>query len=141
MPRFLQFIIFSLYLDSMKKRVLIIEDTEFMQLMLKNLFSGEGFEVTAVASNAIDGIKAFEEYKPDLVTLDMIMPGENGLKALKEILEIDKQAKILVISSKAQRKKYGYKALEMGARGLLLKPFRPSDFRETVNKILLSNDG
>lgn len=119
----------------MSKKVLIIDDSEFMQLMLKDLFTNEGFEIAGIADNGRTGFETYKKLKPDLVTLDMIMPGENGVNTLKDIMEFDKNAKILVISSKAQREKYSVNVLELGAKALLLKPFRPSDFRNTVQSI------
>lgn len=119
------------------KRVLIIDDSEFMRIMLDDLFRSEGFEVAGAAKSGEEGIKAFQDFRPDLVTLDMIMPGEGGLTALRDILKIDKDAKVLVISSKTQKKKFGEDALAIGAKGLLLKPFRPSDFRSTVKNMFV----
>ena len=108
-------------------RVLIVDDAKFMRVNLKNMIK-EDFVVVGEASDGDEAVKMYKELKPNLVTLDITMPNKNGLEALKEIKEIDPNAKVLMCSAMGQRKMV-IKAVKSGAKDFLVKPFN----KEAVN--------
>ena len=67
-------------------RVLIVDDTWFQRDKLNAFFLQSGFEVVAEAENGLEGVKFFEQYKPDLVTMDVNMPYMDGIEAVREII-------------------------------------------------------
>ncbi|MDP2928900.1 MAG: response regulator [Candidatus Omnitrophota bacterium] len=83
----------------MDVRVLIIDDSEFMQIMLQNILKKSEFKVIGIAEDGIDGIEKYAQLKPDLVTLDINMPHLNGLEVLDRIYKLDPEAKIVIVSS------------------------------------------
>jgi two-component system chemotaxis response regulator CheY len=115
------------------KKVLIVDDAEFMRLSIHKFLSNDNYEVVAEAENGKVAIEKYVEYKPDIVTMDLTMPEMDGIEAIKEIKKIDKDAKILVISAMGQETKVR-EAIVAGAKNFIIKPFT----EETVLKILKS---
>src|SRR5260370_10172218 len=103
------------------KRVLIVDNSRLMRAILKELLSELGLDPIGEAVNVKEGIKAYQALQPDLVTLDLIMPGPSGLEMLREIRSKDPQAKILVITESGQGA-INQQVIEMGACGILHKP-------------------
>ena len=67
--------------------------------MVKETLESDGWEVVGEASNGREAVEKYRQLRPDAVTLDIIMPGTNGMKALQTILRIDPKAKIVVVSA------------------------------------------
>lgn len=105
------------------KRVLIIDDATFMRITLKTLMERNDFEVVGEAANGVDGINKYIELKPDIVTMDITMPGMDGVQALKEIKKVDPEAKVIMISAMGQETMVK-EAVLSGAVGFLVKPFK-----------------
>lgn len=81
------------------KTLLIIDDSPFIAMEIKNIVSERGYEVVGHSRNGEDGIKKYDELRPDYVTIDIIMPGIDGIETAKKIREIDAEAKIVMLSS------------------------------------------
>jgi len=119
---------------SEKKRVLIVDDSEVMREMIRDILKGKGFEI---AGEAKDGIEALEQYKnlhPDFVTMDIVMPKENGIEAVKKIVDHDGEAYVIVISGLDQ-KALVIDALSAGARDYIIKPFTSTDLFDAVSRL------
>lgn len=82
----------------MAKRVLIVDDSTFMRKKLRKEITGQGAEVVGEAKNGEEAVLLYQELKPDLVTMDITMRGKDGLTASKEILALDPDANIVMIS-------------------------------------------
>lgn len=122
----------------MKKRILIVDDAMFMRNLIGDILKKNDFEICGEASDAIEGVEKYKELKPDLITLDIVMPKMeevDGVTAVKQVISIDPQAKILVISSLAE-KALVQQALAFGAKDFVPKPFNPDKLVEAVKKIL-----
>ncbi len=63
----------------MSKRVLITDDAAFMREMLREIIAEGGYEVVAEAADGVEALERFNEHHPDVVTLDIVMPGKSGL--------------------------------------------------------------
>ena len=82
-----------------RTRVLVVDDAIFMRNMIKDIFSGDEFEVVGEAANGVEAVEKFRELKPDLVTMDIVMPFKSGIEATKEILAVDADAIIIMCSA------------------------------------------
>ncbi len=118
----------------MTKSVLIVDDAAFMRMMLKKILTAEDFEVVAEASDGREAIKKYEEHEPDLVTMDITMPDMDGLEAVKEILDYDEDAKIIMVSAMGQQKMV-VEAVQAGAEDFVVKPFEEERVLEAVGKV------
>lgn len=117
-------------------RILVVDDSMFMRLTLKNMLEKNGLhQVIGEADNDHTAVAKFLELKPDLVTMDVIMPVDSGIWAVGKIMQINPQAKIIVISAMGQEK-IVQEALEAGAKGFVTKPVKSEELLETINKVL-----
>lgn len=107
----------------MKPRVLIVDDALFMRNMLRDIFTRGGFAVVGEAGDGEEAVARYQELRPDLVTLDIVMPKVSGLQALVQIIAIDPEACIVMCSALGQEALI-LEAVEGGARDFIIKPFR-----------------
>jgi len=120
----------------MKKiRLLIIDDHPMMREALITAFSEEkDLQVVCEASNGVEGIKLAGECKPDVILMDLLMPGMDGLKAIAGILENNPQAKILVVTSLEDEDKV-FAAIQAGALGYFPKTAPRTYLLEAIRKV------
>lgn len=116
-------------------KVLVVDDSAFMRLTLKHFLIQCGHEVIGEAEDATSAIQKYQELKPDLVTMDIVMPVETGLDAVKKILQSDPQAKIVMVSAMGQEKIIA-EAKSLGAKGFITKPVQKGMLEETLKKVL-----
>lgn len=104
-------------------RTLVVDDSVFMRTMLKNALSrAAGIEVIGTAQNGTEAIKKIADLKPDVVTLDIEMPGLTGLEVLERVMK-DSPIPIVMVSTKTQAgAKMTFDALELGAVDYVAKP-------------------
>lgn len=117
------------------KRILIVDDSAFMRNMIKNGLVENGFEVVGEAENGMDAIQKYKQLWPDIVTMDITMPRLSGLAAVGMIREIDKDAKIIMVSAMGQES-FIKEAINTGAVDFIVKPFNKIKVIETLNKAL-----
>ena len=115
--------------------VVIIDDASFARGLVRKLLEGAGFKVLAEGSDGYEAIELYEKFRPDLLTLDIVMPGLDGLSALEKIREIDPEASVLVVSSVGDEDIF-LKAMKLGARDFATKPLDPQRFIQVVRKVL-----
>lgn len=121
---------------------MVVDDSAFMRRFLSGILVAEGHSVCVEALNAKEAVEKYKEFRPDLVTMDVVMPMMDeldGIGAVKEILKIDPDAKILLISVMKMESLLA-KALEAGAKGFVTKPLQPDKVIEVVNNILNPNE-
>ncbi|WP_324717161.1 response regulator [Carboxydochorda subterranea] len=116
------------------KRILITDDTAFMRVTLRRVLESNGFEVVGEAEDGMDAVQKYVELKPDVVTMDITMPKMDGITAIRKIMEIDPQARIIVCSAMGQ-KPMVIEALNAGAKDFLVKPFQPQRVLEAIQKV------
>ena len=115
--------------------ILITDDTAFMRMTLKNILSKNGYSIVGEAQDGLEAIEKYKSENPDLVTMDITMPNMDGISAIKEIMQIDQAAKIIVCSAMGQ-KGLVIEALSAGAKDFIVKPFQPDRILEAVQKAL-----
>ncbi len=116
-------------------RVLIADDASFMRQMIREIIEPEGYEVVGEATNGIEAVEQFETLKPDLVTMDIVMPKRSGIDAVKGILAAHPDACVVMCSALGQETLV-MEALQAGATDFIVKPFKPDNVIATLQKIL-----
>jgi two-component system chemotaxis response regulator CheY len=115
--------------------VLIVDDAAFMRMMIKDILMKNGLDVAGEADNGNTAVAKFKELRPDLVTLDITMPEKDGIAALKEILALDRSAKVVMCSAMGQQAMV-IEAIQAGAKDFIVKPFKPERVLDAINKTL-----
>lgn len=121
----------------MAKKILIIEDDKFLRELVTRKLSGEGFDIVE-AVDGEDGMRKIKEKKPDLVLLDLILPGIDGFEFLSKAKEDPSVSSIpiIILSNLGQREEVD-KGLKMGAADYLIKAhFTPGEIIEKIKNIL-----
>jgi two-component system chemotaxis response regulator CheY len=117
----------------MGKKVLIVDDAAFMRMMIKNVLSQNGYEIAGEASNGQEALALYDKTKPDLVTLDITMPEMDGIQTLKELLNRDSSANVIMVTAMGQQQLV-IEAIQLGAKDFVVKPFQPDRLLEAVRK-------
>jgi two-component system chemotaxis response regulator CheY len=117
-------------------RVLIVDDSQVMREMIGDILRNQGFMIVGEAKDGLEALDKYKKLKPDIVTMDVVMPKEHGIDAVKKIMALDKTARIIIISGLYQ-KTLVLEALEAGAIDYVIKPFEPSELVSTVKKNLV----
>lgn len=117
------------------KRILIVDDSAFLRDMIKKGLVEDGFEIVGEAENGVEAIKKYRQLWPDIVTMDITMPRLSGLAAVGVIKEINKHAKIIMVSDMGEEA-YVKDAIDIGAVDFIVKPFNKITVIETLNKAL-----
>ena len=119
-------------------KILIVDDALFMRRMLSDIIQKEGFEICGEAENGKDAVDKYRQLKPDLVTMDIVMPkidDIDGIRAVKEIMKINPQAKVVMVSAMGQHSLV-VEAIQAGAKDFVTKPFQPSRVIEALKRVL-----
>lgn len=117
----------------MGKRVMIVDDSRVIEIMMSKLLENTGFEVAAYCQNGESAIDRYNEVLPDVVTMDIIMPGMDGLETARAIIEEHPDARIVMVSSLAYEDALA-EADAIGARGFVYKPFEREQLIEALEK-------
>ncbi|HSH52926.1 MAG TPA: response regulator [Bacteroidales bacterium] len=119
----------------MANRILVVDDAAFMRMMIKDILEKNGFEVVGEAENGAQAIEKYKELEPDLVTMDITMPEMDGITALKEIRQMDSEAKVIMCSAMGQQAMV-IDAIQAGAKDFIVKPFQADRVLEAIKKTL-----
>lgn len=117
-------------------RILVVDDSAFMRMMLKDIIGKSGHEVAGEGEDGSEAVKKYIELRPDLVAMDIVMPNVTGIEAVRQIKESDPNASIVMISALGQEAMVR-EALEAGAKDFIVKPFQKDKVIEAVNKALV----
>lgn len=120
--------------ENVALKVLIADDALFMRNLLRDILERSGFQVVAEATNGQEAIELYREHKPDLVTMDIVMPLKSGIEALEEIIKEDPRARIVMCSALGQETLV-LEAVQCGARDFIVKPFKEERVVEVVRRI------
>lgn len=104
------------------KRLLVVDDAMIMRAIIKDTAKKAGWEVVGEATNGAEAVSQFRDLKPDMTTLDIVMPEMDGVEALRAIRGEDPQARVVMISAIDQRAKLN-ECIQLGALDFIVKPF------------------
>ena len=116
-------------------RALVCDDAVFMRSLITDILTQAGFDVVGEAGTGVEAVERYRALKPDLVTMDIVMPAMGGIDAVKEILKLDPEARILMCSAMGQQALV-VEAIQAGAKDFVVKPFQPSRVLEAVERMM-----
>lgn len=116
-------------------RVLVADDSPFMRRMLKEILAEGGYNVIAECQNGLEAVEQYKKSQPDLVLMDYNMPQLNGIDGARNILQYDKNACIIMVTSLGSKKKI-IQALRIGVKNYITKPFENHSFLSTINRVM-----
>jgi len=119
----------------MAKKILVCDDAMFTRTLISDILVKAGYQVVAEAANGVQAIEKYQQDKPDLVIMDLIMPDMGGIEAIKKIRKLDPNALIIVCSAMGQQALV-MEALDAGASDFVVKPFQPAQILNTLKKLL-----
>lgn len=119
----------------MSHTVLVCDDAIFMRTMISDILTQAGYEVIGEAETGKQAVERFKELNPDLVTMDIVMPDMGGIDAVREIVKIAPNARVLMCSAMGQQALV-VEAIQAGAKDFVVKPFQPSRVLEAVQRVL-----
>jgi two-component system chemotaxis response regulator CheY len=110
-----------------KWRVMTVDDSAAILTIIAAYLEDSEFELVAAERDGIMAVERFAQERPDIVLLDLIMPGQSGVETLSRILAIDPDAFVVIVSSLGTEDAV-HECLTSGARSFLQKPFTRDDF-------------
>lgn len=123
-------------MNSYSCKILIVDDASFMRTVLKDIVKTNGLASEILEANdGVEGVKVFQKFQPDLVTMDINMPNVDGIQALKAIMKINPRAKVVMVTA-VENKESVQDAIKFGARDYVVKPFDRSNVPLVLNKVL-----
>jgi two-component system chemotaxis response regulator CheY len=119
----------------MAMNILIVDDLAFIKMVLRDILEKAGFRVVGEASNGEEAVRLYQDRRPDVVLMDITMPGMDGLTALKRIRGIDPSARVIICSALGQQRLI-VQAIQLGAKDFIVKPFQPQRVVSALKKAL-----
>ena len=119
----------------MGNTVLIVDDAEFMRVMLRDIVEEMDLTVVGEAADGVEAIEVFKRTRPGLVLMDITMPNLDGVEALTEILKDAPETNVVMITALGQKDQV-LRAIKAGARDFIIKPFDQERVQETLSNLL-----
>lgn len=113
--------------------ILICDDAMFMRQSIVQLLKDSDHVVIGEAENGLQAVEKYQIFNPDIVLMDITMPELNGIEATKRILEIDANAKIIIVSAMGQQEMV-FESITAGAKDFIVKPFQKEKLFSCIAK-------
>lgn len=123
--------------DNTPFRFLLVDDSAFIINSLTLVVKLLGGEVVGTANDGAQCIDVYKKVRPDIVTCDIVMPNMTGIEAVKQLMQIDPNAIIIMVSSLGH-KEMVTEAIKLGAKYFIVKPFKPIVAAVTLKKVISS---
>lgn len=120
----------------MSKSVMVVDDSKFIHEEMKFFLEGTDFKIVGYCKNGEEALECYSQTHPDVVTMDIVLPGIDGFEASARILKAFPDAKIVMVSSLAYDDTMD-KAKEIGACGFLFKPIEKAPLLEILSNIFV----
>ncbi len=120
--------------------IMIVDDSKFARKMLSDILTEKGHQIVGEAETAKEAVELYEKLKPDLVTLDIIMPevkGTDSISALKAMKRVNPKARVVIVSAVGQQEMVE-ECIQAGAKDFIIKPIQPSNVAGVVESVLNS---
>lgn len=121
--------------NSSRMKLMVVDDSSVMQRKIARAVAKADITDVVYASNGIEAIDTFKSQKPTFVTMDITMPEMDGVECVKQLVGIDPNVLILVVSA-VSNKTHTMEALNNGAKGFIQKPFDDDKLNETIRQII-----
>jgi two-component system chemotaxis response regulator CheY len=116
-------------------KILVVDDASFMRKLMGNTLKEIGYEKIEFAEDGLEAIKKAEEIQPEVITLDISMPGMDGLETIDKILEVSSKSKIVMVSA-IKSDQIIQKAINKGAVDYIPKPFNRREIESSLKRII-----
>jgi two-component system chemotaxis response regulator CheY len=116
------------------KRVLVVDDAMLMRKILRDVATEAGWEVAGEARNGAEAVELYRRLRPDLVTMDVVMPTMGGLEALRQIRGEDPEAQVVMVTALDQKQTL-MESIRDGAIDFIVKPFERERILNLLNKV------
>lgn len=116
------------------KRLLVVDDAFLMRKMIRDVAAEAGWQVAGEAKNGLEAIALYDELRPDLVTMDVVMPRMGGLEALCQIRQRDPNAQVVMVTALDQKQTL-MESIRHGAIDFIVKPFERERIISLLNKV------
>jgi two-component system chemotaxis response regulator CheY len=120
-----------------KITVLAVDDSSFMLSMITAFLENSHFKLVGTAKDGNEALQKYKELKPNIVLLDIVMPGESGTETLSRILEFDPNACVVMVSSLGTEDAV-IECLKKGAKNFVQKPFEPDGLIAVLENVMKS---
>jgi len=124
----------------MAKQILIVDDALIMRRRIREIAEQAGWEVVGEAADGQEALSLYEQQRPDLVTLDIVMPKMDGVATLEKIRQLDPAARVIMISAVDQRAKLA-ECIAHGAIDFVVKPFDAERLRKLLRGHIAAQTG
>ena len=121
--------------EDSKGTIVIVDDSLLIRHALRVLVEKAGYTVVCEAENGEEAVEVYQQYHPDMISLDITMPVMDGVEALSKIKEIDPEAKAVMITAAGQQQKV-IEAIKLGASKFIVKPFSRDEVLDTLAEVL-----
>lgn len=115
--------------------LMIVDDSMIIRNRIERALTDYNLNVVGVAENGVKAVEMLKEKKPKMVTMDLTMPEMDGVECIEEILKIDPDLIILVVSALSD-KATAIEAMKKGAHGFLCKPFTEQELTSAIAKLI-----
>jgi two-component system chemotaxis response regulator CheY len=116
------------------RRILIVHAAVVMRMIVKNALRESGFEIVGEAVGGLEAVEKYRALRPDIVTMDMVLPEIDGIAAVRAIVSEFPEAKIVMCTSMGQQALV-VEVIQAGAKSFVTKPFRPIKIIEAIEKL------
>ena len=116
-------------------RVLVVDDSAIMRKELREILLQLGHEVVGEAADGYEAVKRYKELRPDLVTLDIVLPRLDGIGTLRLLKTVDPKARVVMVSSMTSKKKV-LECVKLGAEQYIVKPYDMKKVKEVLEELL-----
>jgi two-component system chemotaxis response regulator CheY len=120
-------------------KILIVDDSNVVRRAIQRALGDDESNDIRMATNGVDAIKIFDEFQPEVVTMDITMPEMDGLTCLEVLMEKRPDTRVLVISALGDSTT-AVDAVDRGAMGFLLKPFTPESLHKEIAELFNTED-
>lgn len=121
--------------DASQSTILVVDDSRMSRRLLRAILEEGGYTGIVEAANGEEGLEAYRQYHPAIVTMDITMPKMDGIKALEQIKAYDSEAKVVMITAAGQQHKI-IEALKLGAAKFITKPFEQKDVLAVIQSVM-----
>jgi len=122
-----------------RPRIIIVDDSTFTLMMLKKELEATGFDVIGQATDGEGAVCLYAEFQPDAVLMDIIMPKLDGIAALGQILRLDPEANVIMLTSMGMESQVA-EAKKMGAKAIILKPYQAKQVSAVLYDVIGSTN-
>lgn len=116
-------------------KILTIEDSAFERKALINMLKRGGFTEVIEAETGEEGIESYKKEKPDIVLLDLRLPGMDGIECFKKLKQADPRVKVIVVTIVTRQDSVD-ECMKLGAKAYIMKPITQTKLLEPINKVL-----